>query len=68
MPRLLLLAIAVRIRLLSVHQLKLNLVGKDQRKQFSARPSLICHSMCGPGEDSDMVFGSESLLGWTQLV
>jgi len=29
------------------------------------RPSIICHSVCGPGQDSDIIFGSVSHLGWT---
>ena len=28
-------------------------------------PSIICHSMCGPGQDSDIIIGSVSHLGLT---
>jgi len=57
--------IAIRIRTLSVHHLKMNLVCKDQSKSFNVRPSLTCHSLCGPGYDSDIICGSVSHLGWT---
>jgi len=25
----------------------------------------VCHSMCGPGQVSDIILGSTSHLGWT---
>jgi len=62
--------IAVRIRTLSMlAKLKFSLlkICSDQSKPFNVRPSIICHSMCGPGQDSDTIFGSVSHLGWTQL-
>ena len=59
--------IAVKIRTLSVHQLKLNLIGLDQSKPCNVHPSIICHSMCGPDQDSDIIFGSVSHLGRTSL-
>ena len=32
------------------------------------RPSLICHSMCGPGQDSDLIFGSiNHLISYSSL-
>ena len=40
----------------------------DQSKPFNVPLSLICHAMCGPGWDSDMIFGSVSHLGWTYPV
>jgi len=55
--------IAVRIRKITFAQA--NLVCLDQRKPFNVLSSLICYSMCGPGQDSDIIFGSESRLGWT---
>jgi len=57
--------IAVRIGMFSVHFRKLNLVCQDQSKPFSVRSSLICHSVCGPGYESDTIFNSVSHLGWT---
>ena len=57
--------VAVEVRMLSVHLLKLNLVFWGQSKPFNVRPSVICHSTCGPGQDSDIIFGSVSHLGWT---
>jgi len=58
-------AVAYRIPKLSVYSFKGNLVCQDQSKPCNVRPSIICHSMCGPGQDSDVVFGSVSHLGWT---
>jgi len=31
------------------------------------RPSLACHSVCGPGYDSDIICGSVGDFGWTYL-
>jgi len=39
--------------------------GLDQSKRFNVHPSLTCHTMCGPGWDSGIIFGSVSHLDWT---
>jgi len=49
--------IAVMIRTLSVHKLKLSLVCLGQNKPFNVQPSLICQLMCDPGLDSGIIFG-----------
>jgi len=36
-----------------------------QSKPVNIRRSLICLSMCGPGQDSDILVGSVRHLGWT---
>jgi len=42
--------IAVRFAHFQYISFKLNLVCYDQSKPFNVRPSLIYHSMCGPGQ------------------
>jgi len=42
-----------------------NLVCFDQSMPFNERPSVTCYSMCGSGQDSGIMFGSVSHLGWT---
>jgi len=31
-------------------------------------PATICHSMCGPDQDSDIILGTVRHLGWTSLI
>jgi len=53
--------IAVRIH---CFQLKLNKISQDQRNPLNVLPSLTCHSVCGPGWDRDIIFGSLAPCVW----